>query len=454
MLRSPPAGCAGAPRDGALSRGGAADGPRATTDGSRVNVVLRNAVHILTGDLGGELLTAVAIGLAAARLGPAEFGTLAEAQAFFEPFAAFFGFGLGSVAVAVAAGTPGGATGAVRGTVEVVRVSLASVGLVVGLAAAAVTGRSSLLPILAVVAVGEVVLAYWNAARLPFQVAQRMDRLRALPFVASLVRLGTAFAAARWLCSPVGFQLSGLAGGLATAALFTLAGRSWYPARRRFDRAFAARLLRTAWPMAIEAGLAMLYLRAPYLFLHDAAPVVRGEYAAADRLLRPLLGVAMAIAASALPTLAAMASGGERDALRTALRTALPRVVLALTGVFIVAWPLVEIALPRLAPAYAGAVGPFRALLAGVLCMFVNALARSLLMALGRFRALLGVSAATAVLFVVVTRSGLVACDAVGAALALSLVEASATVALLLLAARTVGIGGGDAPATAVDAPA
>src|SRR5258706_5962421 len=77
--------------------------------------IARTAISMLASDAGGEVLTSYAVALAALSLGPAGFGVLSAGQAFMDPFDALAGFGLGQIAVTLAA-RRGGCDGALRGT--------------------------------------------------------------------------------------------------------------------------------------------------------------------------------------------------------------------------------------------------------------------------------------------------------------------------------------------------
>ena len=76
--------------------------PKAAAPGATMRIA-RNAISMLAGDAGGEVLTTYAVALAALSLGPAGFGILSAGQAFMDPFEVLAGFGLGSIAVTFAA---------------------------------------------------------------------------------------------------------------------------------------------------------------------------------------------------------------------------------------------------------------------------------------------------------------------------------------------------------------
>ncbi len=400
--------------------------------------ILRNTASILVSDAMGEALTGYAIALSAYYLGPRAFGELAEAQAFLDPFEAVATFGLTPVTIMLAA-QRGGCDGELRGTVSGLRVAFAVVSGLLTLVMAMATGRAELIPVLGVLAFGLVVTAYWNVQMLPFQYDQSMHRLLALPFVAAIVRVGTAWLAVLYLRDPVGFQLSGLAAGIATAVLFGWAGRRWYPAKLRFDRKLALRVLRISWPAAVEAVLMMAYLRGNYLFLHHADPLIKGEYAAADRLLRPLLGVAAALFVSSLPTVAILAEERDFKVLRRMFGKAVLRIAQVLTVLVAVAVPLSSLVLAKWAPAYAGAVGPFRILLVGSLFMFLNQLARTYIAGLGRYRTMMGLAFATLALYLVLAFVLIPRLGGVGAAWAVTLTEAASAGVLIALVFRILG---------------
>ncbi|MGZ3453261.1 MAG: oligosaccharide flippase family protein [Polyangiales bacterium] len=411
----------------------------ARLDSARVSVrtagpskILRNAASILLGDAFGEAITGYAIALSAVSLGPRLFGELSEAQAFADPFGALAAFGLTPVAVTLGA-RRGASDGTLRGTVDALRVGFATLAALIVMVFAILTGRGNFLPIITIIAIGEIVYAWSSAQMLPFQIEQTMERAVALPFVASLVRIATAYMAVWWLCSPVGFQLSGLAGGVATALLFTWAARRHYPTTLQFDPKLARTILATAWPAAVEGVLVMLYLRGAYLALHSADALVRGEFAAADRLIRPLLGIAAALSVSALPTIAALES--DPAALRAMFKSSVVR-TLQLVGLAVaIAWPLSGWLLSLGGGGWAGAIWPFRILLLGLPFIFLNQLARTYVIGLARYRAVLAVAAVNLALFglfavVLVKRYG-----ASGAAIATVATEVLST---LMLSAITL----------------
>lgn len=383
--------------------------------------IARNAASILLGDAVANVLTAMAIALAAVKLGPAGFGRLTEAQAFMEPFDALAGLGLGSVAITVAAKR--GCDGTLRGSVLGIRMVSALIAATVGMAAAVATGRASLLPIIAIIAIGFFLTPITMAAILPYQVDQAIHRRIALPFLVSVVRLGTAYLAF-WLYNrPVGYQLSALASAVASAGLGMAWANRQYPAKLAIDRKLVADLLRLGWPAAVLEFVVMAYSRLSYFLLHSAGPAVQGEYAAADRLIAPFLGLAGAVVVSSLPTLATFAVEHRYAELTTAYRRSLIRVVAILVPIAGLAWVLTGFILRKLVPAYAGAVWPFRILSIGALFMFLNQLSSSFIIALGRFRLIMVVALLNLVVYLALATQLIPRYRALGAAISTAAME-------------------------------
>jgi O-antigen/teichoic acid export membrane protein len=162
-----------------------------------------------------------------------------------------------------------------------------------------------------------------------------------------------------------------------------------------------------------------------------------GEYAAADRLLRPLLGISAAMSLSALPTVAAYAERREFPLLRRTFWGSVGRTSAVIGAILVLAWPGSAWLLHRFAPEYQGALWPFRILLVGALFMFLNQLARTYLLGLGRYRDVMFSTAASLALYavlglVMIPRHGALG-GAMGAALATAITEALASVALVLV---------------------
>lgn len=405
-----------------MTEPGAADLDAAVEGRASGKRILRNAASILLGDVAGDIIIAIAIALAAVSLGPAGFGRLSEAQAFMEPFAALAALGLGSVAITVAA-QRGSCDGALRGSILGIQLVAALIAAVVGLGAAIATGRSSLLPIMGVLAAGFFVAPITVSALLPYQCDQAIHKRLALPFLVSVVRLGTAYLAFYLYNQPLGYQLSGFASSVAAAGLGVVWARRHYPAKLEIDRAVVVQLLRLGWPAAVLEFVVMAYTKLSYFLLHSAGATVQGEYAAADRLIAPVLGLAAALFVSSLPTLATLSAQHRYEELTTLYRRSIVRTILSLTPVAAAAWLLTGVILRKLVPEYAGAVWPFRILSVGAMFMFLNQMSTSFIIALGKFRLIMFVALMNLVVYIALAVQLIPRYRAVGAALSTATME-------------------------------
>jgi len=389
--------------------------------------ILRNATSILLGDAAGEVFAGYAILLAATSLGPAGFGRMAEAQAFMDPFDALAGLGLGNVAITVAA-QRGSCDGRLRGTVWGIRTTSALISGLIGLGAAFATGRGDLWMLLTLIAIGMLLTPISMVSLLPFQFNQTIHRRIALPALVGALRLGTAYAALLVLNQPVGYQTSALIAACGAALLNAWWARKIYPEPLHFDGKLALSLLRLGWPAAALEFIVAVYSRASYFLLHDAGPIVQGEYAAADRLMKPLMAVAGAVFMSSLPTVAAMAARQDFARLRQTYARSVFRVSVGCALLCAVAWVLTAWVLQRFAPQYRQAIWPFRILSVGTLFMFLNMLSTTYIVSLGRFRTIMNVAACNLVVYLVLAKVLIPRYGAVGAALSTSLMEAVNTI--------------------------
>ncbi|MCU0658943.1 MAG: oligosaccharide flippase family protein [Polyangiaceae bacterium] len=399
-----------------------------------IKKIVRNAASVLAGNALGEVLTTYAIVLAASTLGPAGFGRLSAAQAFMEPFDILASFGLGAIAIKVAA-ERGGADGVLRGTNLAIRAVTAPLTVCIALGVAWSTGREALIPVLIVLCVNTLITPLSSSASLPFEFHQTMHRRIALPAIASVVRFFTAIAAARYLATPVGFQLSGLSSGLVMLLLGLLVARHYYPARLGFDRQLAVHLLRLAWPAAFLEFITMMYLRGSYIVLHGQGDVVLGEYAAADRFVKPVISIGSVFLASALPTIATLAHEKKFDILLTNYRRAVVRMLVVMTPILAVTWLLSRVLLERYAPRYAGAVWPFRALSVSVIFVFLNNLSSVFIIALGQLRLITVVALINLGVYFGLAWALVPSLGATGAALATTVMEGINTVMQLSIVA-------------------
>lgn len=390
--------------------------------GGTVRRIVRNALSLLVGNAAGEALTGYAIYLAASRLGPTSFGRLSAAQAFIEPFETFAAFGLGQVIMRFAAERKA-ADGTIRGTLLGIRVAFAVVACALVIIVAGATHRTDLLPILALLCVGTLTQPFAAAAGLPYDFEQAAHRRMYLPTIVASLRVGTAIWAARAMPTPVGFQLSASVAGLLSVALAVLLSRRHFPTVYVFDRELAKRLLRLGWAAAVTDVVAMTYLRGAYLVLHDQ-PHELGMYAAADRLVRPILTVSALFVVSSVPTIARMVQERRSEALRSVLGTAMTRTVLYSLPAVALAWLLAPYILRWLAPAYADAVWSFRLLSLSVLFIVVTQIAYVFLITMGRTRAIMAVACGNFVIYFALARWLAPRHGAPGAAFATTTMEA------------------------------
>jgi O-antigen/teichoic acid export membrane protein len=406
---------------------------------SAVRRIAKNAASILLKNAAGDVLTSYAIALAAVSLGASGFGILSSAQAFMDPFLTLCGFGLGVVTVTVAM-RRGGCDGTLQGTLAVLHAILASVAVVASLGLAFVTGRSHLAPVMLVLAVNLLVMPVAVPAQLPVQLDQAMHRLIVVPSLSGLVRLGLAYVAVRYQNTPVGHQLAAAAAGLVATFLTYRVSRRYYPSRWTFDRALARELVKTAWPAALLEVVVMIYSRAGYLFLESHGPRVLGEYAAADRLTRPLVALASAVVASAMPSVARLAVSGERSEIWSVYVRVLRRAALVLVPIVVAVELTVPWLLARFVPEYGGAGAPVRVLVLGTMFMTINQLSSMFFIGLGRFRMILGVALFNLVNYFVLAGVLIPRHAALGAAWATTIMEGMNGLVQVLLLTWTIRV--------------
>ena len=385
--------------------------------------IARNAASIVLGDAAGEVFNGYAIVLAATSLGPAGFGRLSEGQAFMEPFDALAALGLGSVAITMAA-RRGDCDGALRGTVWGIRSISAVIAALIGISMALIAGRGYLMPLLIVFGLNMSTVPASLASVMPFQFHQTIHRRIAVPAFIGLSRLASAYAAFMVWRSPVGFQAAALCAGLVAAGLNYWWARRIYPTRLHFDRELAKQMLRLGWPAAVLEFVVALYTRASYFFLHSAGPAVQGQYAAADRLLKPVMAVAGAVFLSSLPTVAMLVANKKHAVLQASYRRSVVQVALGFFPIAGLAWLLASWLLHRFAPEYSGAIWPFRVLILGAFFMFLNMLSTTYIVALGQFRTIMFVAVCNLFVYLALALYLIPRYGAVGAAVATSTMEA------------------------------
>lgn len=413
--------------DDAADSAAPSDGGKSSIQPSALKKIVRNAASILLGSASGEILTGYAIVLAAATLGTAGFGKLNSAQALIEPFDTLAGFGLSQIVITEAAAR-GACDGALRGTALGIRLGFSVLTGMAAMLLAATTGRQDILSLLVILAVGTLLTQTTAVLLMPFEFDQAMHRPIFFPFLASVVRLGTAYLAVYFLATAEGFQLSALSAGVATLLLNLWLSRRAYPARYSFDWDLAKRLVKAAWPVAVLQFIAMTYMRGSYFLLHSSGASVQGEFAAADRLVRPILTVGGVFFMSSLPTVATLAADGQFLTLRRVYQKTVLRIVVISLPVLAVAWVLAPWLLRRFAPTWAGASWPFRLLAVGTVFMYLNQLSSVFVFALRRQRLIMWVALVNFIVYFALALVLIPRFRATGAAAATMIMEGINTV--------------------------
>lgn len=398
------------------------ESPASETSKSALAKIAKNGLSVLGGNAAGEVLSTYALVLVAATLGKGGFGRLSAAQAFMEPFDVLAAFGLGAIVVKVAAEREG-VDGALRGTMLGLRFLAAPIGVTLALVAALVSGRQNLIPVLAVLSVSTL-LGPLNAwAMLPFEFYQTQHRRIGIPFLASVVRLLTVWLMIRVYPTDVGFQISALCASVATCLANVLLARRYYPDSISFDRTVAWHLLKIALPAAALEFVSMLYLRGSYLVLHEHGDTVLGEYAAADRLVKPVMMIGGVLLMSALPTISTLAQRRAFDTLRKAYATTVIRMLLGLAPVLGAVWFLAPWLLGRFAPQWVQAVWPLRILSFATVFMLLNSLSSVFIVALGALRVVSVIAVINLFIFFALARHWVPLYGASGAALSTMVME-------------------------------
>jgi len=406
-------------------------GATAAAPGATMRIA-RNAISMLASDAGGEILTTYAIALAALSLGPAGFGVLSTSQALMDPFQALGGFGLGSIAITFAA-RRSGCDGALRGTLLGLRGVFGFLAAASAVVTALAMGRRELVPLLLVLSIPTVAAATAHTSALPFQFDQSMHRLIALPFLASVVRLGLAYLAFFFYRTPLGYVIAGAVSVLTLYAMQTFAAHRYFPVRLRFDRELARQLVLAAWPAAVLEVVGTFYMRGSYFLLGSAGAEALGQYAAADKLVRPFFSISSAIVASSLPTVATIAANHQFERLRRIYRKTILRATSALVPVVAAAYVAVPWILGRFAPAYLPAIRPFRVLVFGGMFMFLNQISSTFIIGMGRFRTIMLIALGNLAVYFSLAAYLIPRYAASGAAASTSLMEGLNTIVQLLV---------------------
>jgi O-antigen/teichoic acid export membrane protein len=301
------------------------------------------------------------------------------------------------------------------------------------------TGRGYLMPLVLVFTLGMWVTPASVVSVLPFQFHQTIHRRIAVPAVIGVARLAAAYAAFWLWRKPVGFQTATLGAAVVAALINLWWARRIYPSRLYFDHALAKAMLQLGWPAAVLEFVVALYTRASYFLLHGAGASVQGEYAAADRLLKPVMAVAGAVFLSSLPTVAGLVANRKHAVLQSSYRRSVVQVTLSFLPIAALAWLLASWLLRRFAPEYSGAIWPFRVLVVGAFFMFLNMLSTTYIIALGKFRTIMLMAVCNLFVYLLLALYLIPSYGAIGAAIATSTMEAVNTLMQLTVVHRLLG---------------
>jgi O-antigen/teichoic acid export membrane protein len=124
-----------------------------------------------------------------------------------------------------------------------------------------------------------------------------------------------------------------------------------------------------------------------------------------------------------LPTVSAMAVKADYVGLRALYRRTLLGILAALAPVLGLTWFFSAWLLQRFAPAYAGALWPFRGLALGTSFIFLNIVGALFLTALGKFRILMLIALLDLAVYLLLSSHLIPAYGAVGAAMTTTFME-------------------------------
>jgi O-antigen/teichoic acid export membrane protein len=385
----------------------------------------------LAAELAGRVLSLAASFALAAGLGVEGFGIFAAASGIAVIAAEAADLGLQGMAVRSLVSRSAGLRAMARAKMALTA-AVAAVGLVL-LAVAPAWPRlpRAVAPALLVPLLFYYVLAGWSEL---LGVALRAHGRRGEEaFVILVLRAGTLAAVMAALWS--GASLAGMAWAHVGSTVPSVALSGWL-ARRAYHGEDASMpqpavraMLRSALPLAVNGGLALLGLRVELLAVYGFRGAVEaGLFGAALKVVESLNGIPSAVAAGALPSLtrdALQALGGVRE--RVAATMALLAVPAA-AGLALCAAPVVLL----LGNGYAAAAAPLQVLALALVPLFMNTVLVNALVAAGHAPALprltaLRVGAAALFALLLIPRFG-----TVGAAFGFLASEA----AMLMLSAR------------------
>ncbi len=384
--------------------------------------IVRNTSSILINGAAGEIFNSYSVALAALTLGTIGFGTLSTAQAFMEPFSTLTMFGLGVVSITFAARRKG-CDGELLGTLAALHGTLAVLSIALSVVLAFAWDRVAFFPIMAFVSISILQIAVTSPSNVPVQFTQSMHKFLMVPIVAGATRVGLVHLVVHFHNTPAAHQGAAAIAGLVGTALTFRISRRAFPMQWSVNWQLAKSILRIAWPAAVLECIVIVYTRASYFFLQGAGADIQGQYAAADRLSRPVLTLASALVASSLPSVSTLAATGDTKALWHSYRNALTRSASVLIPLAIAAGVFAPWLLKHLVPAYADSGRPFQILMVGTMFMFLNQISSMFIIGIGRFRLIMGVAAVNLAVYCVLASAWVPRYKAVGAALSTTMME-------------------------------
>jgi O-antigen/teichoic acid export membrane protein len=257
--------------------------------------------------------------------------------------------------------------------------------------------------------------------------------LRAGGLVAVVIafRAGAGLAGMAWA-----HALSTLPALLVSAAL---ARRAYPPSEAAVAQPPVRAVLRMAWPLAVNGGLALLSLRVEQLAVFFVRGAVEsGLFGAALKVIESVNGIPSAVAAGAMPSLTREALQGLRAVRERVATTTALLAVPGAAGLFLLAGGVVSL----LGASYADAAAPLRVLALALIPLFMNTVLLHALIAVGRAGVLPRLTAARVGLAAVLAVALVPSLGATGAAAGFLVSEAL----LLALFARACAAAGFPVP--------
>jgi O-antigen/teichoic acid export membrane protein len=426
-MSSPPASAADA--------GSAPSSPAAETDAPLLSGLARNAVVQLVGRAVGIVAQGVALILVARRLGPAEYGAFALVSTLTMMATALADWGLLLVGARAVARHPEDERRILQACLSLrLLLGVAALVLLVGLAfAGSSDGR---VHVAAAVAGLSFIPGAWMAIGIIVaQVELRMERV-AIPMVlGSVASMGWMLAVLALDGGIVALSASFTVGALVSAAACVVMTRGRLPLRPHRDRQLWRSLMRESTPVALSLVFVTVYFYVDALLLARLSTTAQlGLYDSAYRFVQlgPLIP---GILVNSVFVLAARHAARDRDRLRLFVREFASVIALVAPLPFLLlATAPHDLIVLLYGSAYEDAAPVLAILAVAVALMILSGVVGPLLVAVGRERSTMVISAAAAVLNIAANFVLIPLLDAQGAALATVLTEIAVlgTAAVLL----------------------